>query len=642
MDQIQSNRALKVALAAAEHIFDEAKSKKSLPPRETLPYFVLTKQDLPAAHAKSFTLNAFRQDLSLVEHMSIDVISQLAAENRGLISKTDFRLLHPLAPAIQKQLVFYYYIPMVVSPPSEVNTEQSKTFLRFCRRKAQNEGIIQELGDIVANGLRCHGSIVEGPWIVNGLENPRWKWLAQSIRKGHWDVLHQAALGLDRGKEVLPPMDSSQQQQPLDATSSQSSSSSSSSNSRFYETPTGSWIRNLINAAVYSILKEVPSSDERRNRKGRVFQGSFTREELLLVYRQLPLGLQKLFMLIRAKTIQYVASLSLGCLVACLHAMQDMLSLPPLYIPFACLLTHSPPCVLAHSDSATHEENTRLPPLRQEWLNESSLADALMSSIPSKPTTSSHRTKVQQEMISEGGEEEEEEEEEEGEEQQQQQQQQEAVVIEEDPKAFLHPPLDRQQLEQAARMEAMVEKQYSAKEKLFQYRMKLTHYRPPFTVQEALAENALNFASLKSLKGMRISTSINLSGPLEDVKRLMLAVRRCLVKEAQQHNTPLELDPLDRKLWKTRIRHPVRSQLERVWPYITLEKSRKPERWQSKSKSKSKSSSSSSSSKSKNKSKASSSSATANMPAEQLYNAAAIVRVKDLPELDAISPLVAD
>ncbi|KAL6053991.1 hypothetical protein QOT17_017618, partial [Balamuthia mandrillaris] len=93
-------------------------------------------------------------------------------------------------------------------------------------------------------------------------------------------------------------------------------------------------------------------------------------------------------------------------------------------------------------DSATHEENTRLPPLRQEWLNESSLADALMSSIPSKPTTSSHRTKVQQEMISEGGEEEEEEEEEEGEEQQQQQQQQqqqEAVVMEEDPEAFLHP-----------------------------------------------------------------------------------------------------------------------------------------------------------------------------------------------------------
>ncbi|KAL6043248.1 VASt domain-containing protein, partial [Balamuthia mandrillaris] len=462
---------------------------------------------------------------------------------------------------------------------------------------AQNEGIIQELGDIVANGLRCHGSIVEGPWIVNGLENPRWKWLAQSIRKGHWDVLHQAALGLDRGKEVLPPMDSSQQQQPLDATSSQSSSSSSSS-SRFYETPTGSWIRNLINAAVYSILKEVPSSDERRNRKGRVFQGSFTREELLLVYRQLPLGLQKLFMLLRAKTIH---------------------------------------------DSATHEENTRLPPLRQEWLNESSLADALMSSIPSKPTTSSHRTKVQQEMISEGGEEEEEEEEEEGEEQQQQQQQQqqEAVVMEEDPEAFLHPPLDRQQLEQAARMEAMVEKQYSAKEKLFQYRMKLTHYCPPFTVQEALAENALNFASLKSLKGMRISTSINLSGPLEDVKRLMLAVRRCLVKEAQQHNTPLELDPLDRKLWKTRIRHPVRSQLERVWPHITLEKSRKPERRQSKSKSKS-SSSSSSSSKSKNKSKASSSSATANMPADPLYNAAAIVHVKDLPELDAISPLAAD
>ncbi|KAL6039976.1 hypothetical protein QOT17_025557, partial [Balamuthia mandrillaris] len=230
--------------------------------------------------------------------MSIDVISQLAAENRGLISKTDFRLLHPLAPAIQKQLVFYYYIPMVVSPPSEVNTEQSKIFLRFCRRKAQNEGIIQELGDIVANGLRCHGSIVEGPWIINGLQNPRWKWLAQSIRKGHWDVLHQAALGLDRGNEVLP-MDPPQSsplppQQLLDATPSQS---------RFYETPTGIWIRNLINAAVYSILKEMPSTDERRKRKGRVFQGPFTREELLLVYRQLPLGLQKLFMILRAKTI---------------------------------------------------------------------------------------------------------------------------------------------------------------------------------------------------------------------------------------------------------------------------------------------------------------------------------------------------
>ncbi|KAL6042081.1 Chromo domain-containing protein [Balamuthia mandrillaris] len=105
MNQIQNNRVLKVALAAAEHIFDDAKSKKSLPPREMLPYFVLTKQDLPAAHAKSFTLNAFRQDLSLVEHMSIDVISQLVAENQGLISKTDFRLLHPLAPAIQKQLL---------------------------------------------------------------------------------------------------------------------------------------------------------------------------------------------------------------------------------------------------------------------------------------------------------------------------------------------------------------------------------------------------------------------------------------------------------------------------------------------------------------------------------------------------------
>ncbi|KAL6053538.1 hypothetical protein QOT17_017920 [Balamuthia mandrillaris] len=222
--QLSKTEVLKVALAAVEHIFDDAKSKKSLPLWEMLPYFVLTKQDLPAAHVKSFMLNAFRQELSLVEHMSIDVISQLAAENQGLISKTDFCLLHPLALAIQKQLVFYYYIPMVVSPPLEVNIEQSKIFLRFCKCKAQNKGIIQELGDIMANGLRCYGSIIEGLWIINSLQNPWWKWLAQSICKGHWDVLHQAALGLDRGNEVLP-MDPPQSsplppQQLLDATPS--------------------------------------------------------------------------------------------------------------------------------------------------------------------------------------------------------------------------------------------------------------------------------------------------------------------------------------------------------------------------------------------------------------------------------------
>ncbi|KAL6053537.1 MLLT6, PHD finger containing [Balamuthia mandrillaris] len=146
---------------------------------------------------------------------------------------------------------------------------------------------------------------------------------------------------------------------------------------------------------------------------------------------------------------------------------------------------------------AQHEENTCLPPLSQEWLHESSLADAFMLATPPKATTSRHQTKRQQERMSE---EKEEEEEDEKQQEEEEKEQEEETMMEEDPEAFLHPPLDHQQLEQAAQKEAIVDKQHSTKVKLFLYYIKLTHYCPPFTVQEALAEKALNFTSLKSLK----------------------------------------------------------------------------------------------------------------------------------------------